>query len=84
MIEEDENRIRERERRLAAVGSLLEFAEGWKEDELCAKFRVICQLLFSGTPELRLAYVLVESSEPLQLSEIAAKCGVSRELVLKE
>ena len=84
MIEEDETKLREAERRLAAVGSLLEFAEGWKEEELCAKFKAISELLFSETPELRLARVLVEASEPLQLSEIAAKCGVSRELVLRE
>jgi len=84
MIEKDESRLQERERRLAAVGSLLEFAEGWKEDELCARFRVISGSLFPETPEFRLACVLVEASEPLQLSEIAMKCGVSRDLVLRE
>jgi hypothetical protein len=83
MIEE-EMQLLERERRLAAVGSLLEFAESWKEDELCGRFRTIFGSLFPETPEFRLACVLVEASEPLQLSEIAAKCGVSRDLVLKE
>jgi hypothetical protein len=84
MIEEEEARLLERERRLAAVGSLLEFAESWKEDELCARFRVISGSLFVETPEFRLACVLVEAPEPLQLSEIAIKCGVSRDLVLRE
>ena len=84
MIEGGEAHLRERERRLAAVGSLLEFAECWREDELCATFRMISGSLFSETPEFRLARVLVETSEPLQLSEIAAKCGVSRDLVLRE
>jgi len=84
MIEKDESGLQERERRLAAVGSLLKFAEGWKEDELCDRFRVISGSLFPETPEFRLACVLVEASEPLQLFEIAMKCGVSRELVLRE
>jgi len=84
MIEEKEPSLLERERALAAVGLLLEFAEGWKEEELCAKFRVILQSLFQETSEFRLAGVLVEASEPLQLCEIAAKCGVSRDWVLRE
>jgi hypothetical protein len=84
MIETDESRSRERAERLAAVESLLELAEDWKEDELCARFRVISGSLFAETPEFRLACVLVEASDPLQLSEIATKCGVSRDLVLRE
>lgn len=84
MIEANEARLEERVRRLAALRSLLEFAEGWKEDELCGRFRVISGSLFRETPEFRLARVLVEASEPLKLSEIAARCGVSRDLVLRE
>lgn len=82
MFEGEEARLLERERILAALGSLLEFAEGWKEDDLCGRFRVIFGSLFPETPEFRLACVLVEASEPLSLSEIASGCGVNRELVV--
>jgi hypothetical protein len=84
MAEGEEAQLLKRERRLAAVGSLLEFAEDWKEDELCGKFRVISGSLFPETPEFRLACILVEASEPLRLSEIAARCRMSRDLVLRE
>jgi hypothetical protein len=72
----------ERERKLAALGSLVAFAESWMDDLLCARFRAISEPIFSETPELRLVCALVQASEPLDLSRIAAKCGVSRELVL--
>ncbi|MDA4118895.1 MAG: hypothetical protein OK455_11210 [Thaumarchaeota archaeon] len=82
MTQEDEPPLIERERKLAALGSLVEFAESWKVDELCARFRAISEPIFSETLELRLVCALVQASEPLHLSKIAERCGVSRELVL--
>lgn len=69
------------ERKEAIAAALVDFLEGWVVKELCLHFRVIAEGLYSETPEHRLASALLSAPGPLTLVEIAARCGVGKDMV---
>jgi len=69
----------ERKEQLAAA--LIEFLEGWVVRELCLHFRNIAECLYSETAEHRLTRALLKSDDPLSLTEMATRCGVSNDLL---
>ena len=57
--------------------------EAWTEAELSESVRLAVMSAFGGSAELRLVEVLSRAQEPLQLSEISVRCGVSRNELLR-
>jgi hypothetical protein len=72
------------ERKQAIAGAMVDFLEGWVVRELCLRFRIMAEAVYSETLEQRLLGVLLDEDSPQSLQAIASKCGVSRALMLPE
>jgi len=64
--------------------AMADYLKVWTEAELFERFRTIFDVFCRETLEYRLTGVLLEAGQPQSLQAIAAKCGVSRTLVLPQ
>lgn len=69
------------ERKERAAAAIVEFLEGWVVKELCSRFGVVLECVFSETEEHRLVKALVLARAPMTLDEIAAESGLSMDLL---
>ncbi len=72
------------ERRQEASDAMVSFLEGWVVADVCSRFRVAVDAIFSETFEFQLLRALLENPSPQSLQVIASRCGVSRTQVLPD
>jgi hypothetical protein len=72
------------EKKLAVAKALADFFEGFVERDICLSFRMMAETVYSETFEHRLLKAFIDADSPQSLQAIAARCGVSRALMLPE
>jgi hypothetical protein len=76
--------VGEWEGRMAASDAMVSFLEGWVAADLCSRFSVVVDAVYSDTFEFQLVKALVDDPRPQSLQLIALRCGVSRTQVLPD
>ena len=68
---------------MVSFGRAYRMLEAWIEADLTESVMKLMASVFSGSPELRLLEVLARAQEALDFSEIAVRCSVSRNELLR-
>jgi hypothetical protein len=72
------------ERKQAIAGAMADFLEGLVVRDICSFFRTMTESVYCDTFEHRLLKAFIEADGPQSLQAMAARCGVSRALMLPE